>query len=230
MPGGQSGISPKEWKRQVEATGELSLICYREEVESVLRTEGMSGLSLLGLQDFPGQGTALIGMMNSHLVPKPYSFADPERFREFFAPQRILVLMPRYTWIQGETIRGEIRIANYGRKTLTGRIRCALAAPLVVRGEKEETGHSGSNGDEGRPPEILPGTTVSVGEFHIPLDEVEQAFAVPEVADGPHRGDTLDGPLLEGRRLFDNVSVYPSVHPVGDQVKGKVYGNECQHE
>ncbi|MCR5101959.1 MAG: hypothetical protein K6B41_11440, partial [Butyrivibrio sp.] len=72
------------WKRRVEATGELSLLCYREEVEAALRTVDFSGISLLGLQDFPGQGTALVGMLNSHLKSKPYSFASPERFSSFF--------------------------------------------------------------------------------------------------------------------------------------------------
>lgn len=56
----------------MEASGELSLLCYRAEVEAALRTKGFSGISLLGLQDFPGQGTALIGMMNAHLHPKPF--------------------------------------------------------------------------------------------------------------------------------------------------------------
>ena len=58
----------------------------------------MSGISLLGLQDFPGQGTALVGMLNSHLQTKPYEFAKPEHFRSFFADQLPLVLLPKYTW------------------------------------------------------------------------------------------------------------------------------------
>ena len=41
----------------------------------------MSGLSLLGLQDFPGQGTALVGMMDAHLRPKPFAFARPGFWR-----------------------------------------------------------------------------------------------------------------------------------------------------
>lgn len=65
------GFMPR-WKASVEASGELSLLCYRAEVEAALRTKGFSGISLLGLQDFPGQGTALIGMMNAHLHPKPF--------------------------------------------------------------------------------------------------------------------------------------------------------------
>ena len=63
-----------DWKKRTEATGELALLGYREEVESALRTQTLSGISLLGLQDFPGQGTALVGMLNAHLHPKPFPF------------------------------------------------------------------------------------------------------------------------------------------------------------
>lgn len=59
------------WGKYVEATGELSRIGYREEVEAAMRTKELSGISLLGLQNFPGQGTALVGMLDSHLQPKP---------------------------------------------------------------------------------------------------------------------------------------------------------------
>lgn len=52
----------------------------------------MSGLSLLGLQDFPGQGTALVGMLNSHLQPKPYSFAKPEQLPKLLPPGASLAL------------------------------------------------------------------------------------------------------------------------------------------
>lgn len=105
-----------EWEKYVQATGELALICYREEVEAVLRTEGMSGLSLLGLQDFPGQGTALVGMMNSHLEAKPYEFSRPERFRKFFTSQLPLVYLEKYTYEGGEHLQAELRFANYGKK------------------------------------------------------------------------------------------------------------------
>lgn len=110
-----------EWERYVEATGELSLLGYREEVEAVLRTPGMSGLSLLGLQDFPGQGTAIVGMLNSHLKSKPYGFAAPERFRQFFAPVVPLLLLEKYTYEEGELLQAEVKLANYGKETITGK-------------------------------------------------------------------------------------------------------------
>ena len=108
------------WRTYVEATGELALRCYRAEVEAALRTEGLSGLFLLGLQDFPGQGTALVGMMDSHLSPKPYAFAQPERFARFFTAVLPLVLLPRLTYTARETLAADVRVANYGRQTLGG--------------------------------------------------------------------------------------------------------------
>jgi len=116
----------KDWSRYVEASGELSRLCYREEIEAAMRTQQLSGISLLGLQDFPGQGTALVGMMNSHLEPKPYEFAKPEAFRRFFTDRLPLVLLPKYTYENTETLHAEVKIANFGKKELTGRLRCTL--------------------------------------------------------------------------------------------------------
>ena len=108
------------WKQMTEAAGELALIGYREETEAVMRTPEMSGLSLLSLQDFPGQGTALVGMMNAHLQPKAGSFARPERFQAFFRDSLPLILLDRYTWYTGETVQAEIRCVHYGRNPLRG--------------------------------------------------------------------------------------------------------------
>ncbi len=109
-----------DWQRRVEATGELALRCYRAEIEAAMATEGYSGISLLGLQDFPGQGTALIGMMNTHLQPKPYDFAKPERFEAFFRDVLPLALIPRFTWNDGDAIPITFLMANYGKEDLRG--------------------------------------------------------------------------------------------------------------
>ncbi len=115
------------WEKMVKASGELALICYREEVEAALRTEGLSGMSLLGLQDFPGQGTALVGMLNAHMQPKPYEFARPERFRSFFRDVLPLLRMDRYTWTEGEELRADVLIVNDGRESLTETVRYELS-------------------------------------------------------------------------------------------------------
>lgn len=128
------------WKRRVEATGELSLLGYREEVEAAMRTKELSGISLLGLQDFPGQGTALVGMLNAHLRPKPFDFARPERFHAFFTDVLPLVLLEKYTYGNSEILTAEVEMANYGRQTVNAPTRYALrdGKTVVEHGELPE--------------------------------------------------------------------------------------------
>ena len=112
------GLLP-HWHQYVEATGELALICYRAEVEAALRTPGMGGISLLGLQDFPGQGTALVGMLTSHLHAKPFDFARPERFRAFFTDALPLILLEKFTYSSAETLTARVAFANYGKTDIS---------------------------------------------------------------------------------------------------------------
>ncbi len=124
----QIGMTEEDWSKRVAATGEMSLMAYREEVECVLRTPELSGISLLGLQDFTGQGTALVGMLNSHMVSKPYPFSSPERFERFFRAQSILILLDRFTYCSGETLHAEIKFANYGKREVSGNVTYEITA------------------------------------------------------------------------------------------------------
>lgn len=114
------------WKKYVEATGELAGISYREEIEAAMRTDQLSGIFLLGLQDFPGQGTALVGMLNSHMKPKPYDFAAPEVFRAFFTDQLPLVMLPKYTYVNTEKLQADVKVANFGKEEIAGSLKCEL--------------------------------------------------------------------------------------------------------
>lgn len=116
-----------DWPRSVEATGESSLLCYRAEAEAAMRTEGYSGISLLGLQDFPGQGTALVGMMDARLRPKPFPFAAPERFSAFFRDVLPLLLLEKFTFTSGETVSARALLFNYGKQSLSGAAEWALS-------------------------------------------------------------------------------------------------------
>ncbi len=120
------------WKKYVEASGELSRIGYREEIEAAMRTKELSGISLLGLQDFPGQGTALVGMLNSHLQPKPFPFARPEAFRAFFRDRLPLVLLPKYTFAAEEILIADVLVANYGREDIQGSLEYELKGEGVT--------------------------------------------------------------------------------------------------
>ncbi len=180
------------WRQYVEATGELALLCYREEVEAALRTREMSGISLLGLQDFPGQGTALVGMLNSHLEPKPYGFARPERFRAFFRESLPLVLLKKYTYEAGETLQADIIVANFGKEDVEGSVRYALQA------HGKDFGRRGCLG-EARCPR---GAHTKAGTLEIPLDFVEEAVRFDLTVTVGSLGNTYP------------IWVYPAVRPV----------------
>ena len=46
------------------ASGKLQAICYKHEIEKTLRTPDYAGFQLLALNDYSGQGTALVGVLN----------------------------------------------------------------------------------------------------------------------------------------------------------------------
>lgn len=187
----EAGLT-KIWKEYVEATGELSLIGYREEVEAVMRTKAMSGISLLGLQDFPGQGTALVGMMNSHLEAKPYDFARPERFWQFFRDSLPLVEMEKYTYEFGETLTAKILAANYGKQDMEGRLQYRLSG-----GGKEYRGYIDNECYE-------KGKLTLAGEIQIPLTQWTKAQEL-----------SLEVKLSGETHLYNQypIWVYPRVHP-----------------
>jgi hypothetical protein len=101
------------------ASGHLSTICHREEVEAALRTRGFGGFQMLDLQDFSGQGTALVGILNVFMESK--GFIEAAAWREFCCETVPLLWMTKYTWTNDETFRGRIRVAHYGPTRLPSR-------------------------------------------------------------------------------------------------------------
>ena len=194
----ERGLLPT-WEKYVEATGELSRLAYREEIEAAMRTRELSGISLLGLQDFPGQGTALVGMMNSHLETTTYDFARPERFREFFQECRILVKLPHYTYEAGERLIAEVEAANFGKRNIEGVFCWTLAGKKSVseNGNCEPAEIKSKNtviatGEDTEITICRPGSYTEVGSLDIPLDFVEKNTA-----------------LTLKVRIGDSISAYP---------------------
>ncbi|BCJ94330.1 beta-galactosidase [Anaerocolumna cellulosilytica] len=97
-------------------SGALAARCYQEDIEAIIRTEGMSGFQLLSLQDFPGQGTALIGILNSFLEEK--GVVSPEEFRRFCDARVLFAKLPYYTYLEGDIIPIEAGIFNYGEASM----------------------------------------------------------------------------------------------------------------
>lgn len=98
------------------ASGKLQALCYKEEIESALRTPGFGGFQLLDLHDFPGQGTALVGVLDPFWDEKGYiTAAEFSRFCNSTVP---LAHLEKRTWRASETLRAAIQIAHFGRAPL----------------------------------------------------------------------------------------------------------------
>lgn len=95
----------------VKASGKLAVICYREDIETALRTPDLAGIQLLDLQDFPGQGTALIGILNAFMESK--GLIAPEEWSQFCCEVVPLLKMKKYIWTNDEYFSGNIEIAHY---------------------------------------------------------------------------------------------------------------------
>ena len=94
------------------ASGALAVRNYREDIEEALRTPGFGGFQLLDIQDFPGQGTALVGILDAFMEPK--GLIAPEAWRGFCAPTVLLARFPSYTHAAGAVFAADVQVAHYG--------------------------------------------------------------------------------------------------------------------
>jgi hypothetical protein len=94
------------------ASGKLQTLCYKEEIESALRTPGMAGLELLDLHDFPGQGTALVGVLDPFWESKGY--VTPQEYSRFCNATVPLARMSKRVFMSNEKLEADIEVAHFG--------------------------------------------------------------------------------------------------------------------
>ena len=92
------------------ASGRLQTLCYKYEIERNLRTKDYAGFQLLGLNDYSGQGTALVGPLNVHWREKGYCTAS--QWREFCNPFVLLARFPKFVYTNDETLRIPVEAYN----------------------------------------------------------------------------------------------------------------------
>lgn len=111
-------------------TGHLAVECYKREIETLLRSREVSGFQLLDLQDYTGQGTALVGVLNALMENK--GLISAEEWREFCAGTVVLGEFALFTGVMGEDIRFDVQISECDPEKQHTRIRCTL-----MDGERE---------------------------------------------------------------------------------------------
>lgn len=100
----------------VAATGAFQIALYKAEIEAAMRTPGIGGYQLLGLQDFTGQGVAPVGVLDAFWKPKPYATAAS--YRRFTGPTVLLSRMGSFIHESDGPFEARIDLAHYGPKAI----------------------------------------------------------------------------------------------------------------
>lgn len=145
------------------ASGKLQTLCYKADIEAALRTPGFAGFQLLDLHDFPGQGTALVGVLNPFWESKGY--VTPQEYSRFCNATVPLIRLPKLVYQSDETLKARAEIAHFGPNELSSIVpEWTITDPsghVVSSGRLEKTTIRSGNGWQ-------------LGEIVVPLNTFEQ--------------------------------------------------------
>lgn len=145
------------------ASGKLAALLYKEEIERALKTNGISGFQLLDLHDFPGQGTALVGLLDAFWDSK--GIIDSLEFRRFCSEVVPLIWMDKAVYKNSEHLVVETGIANYAKALKNQNLKLEILnnqrQVLQQRTFKAE--------------EIQQGKTSKLGQFNFDLTDIKNA-------------------------------------------------------
>ncbi|VBB48019.1 conserved hypothetical protein [uncultured Paludibacter sp.] len=146
------------------ASGKLQALCYKNEIEKTFRTPEYAGFQLLSLNDYSGQGTALVGVLNAFWEEKGY--INAQEFRKFCSPTVLLARMDKFVFKNNETLTAKIEVAHFGENPLKTRI-----TNWKIKNEFGETIGSGKL----PPQDIQIGNCQSLGKISFSLNLIGKA-------------------------------------------------------
>ncbi len=146
------------------SSGKLATLLYKEEIERALRTPGFSGFQLLDLHDFPGQSTALVGVIDAFWESK--GLITPEQFREFCAPVVPLARFKKATYMNGETFEARFEVANFSDGQLS-----SIQPEWMLQNSKGVIIAQGSL----RTQDVPVGNAFQLGSVSVPLTSISVA-------------------------------------------------------
>jgi hypothetical protein len=215
------------------ASGKLQVLCYKADIEAALRTPGFGGFQLLDLHDFPGQGTALVGVLNAFWEQKGYVKA--EEYRMFCNTIVPLVRLPKMVFLASENLHAWVEVSHYGNKELK-----ALSpawklinadGSIFARGVLQETtipvGHTTKLGEINQPLSALKKARklileVTVDEFKNYWDIWVYPAALPEIEDDIIITQNLSAPVLKALQDGGKVLLTPKKGSIRPEMGGSV--------
>lgn len=143
------------------ASGKLQTLCYKHEIERTLRTPDYAGFQLLALNDYSGQGTALVGLTDVFFDEKEY--CSPEDFREFCSPTVLLARIPKFTYWNRDAFTAAVEVAHYGKAAIRD---AEVSYRICDKYGKTYTEGTLYNGD------VALGNNIGLGSVTVSLDKI----------------------------------------------------------
>ncbi len=168
----------KEAHEFLMASGKLQTLVYKESIESSLRTKNLGGFQLLDLRDFPGQGTALVGMVDPFWDSKPY--VSSKEIARFCGPTVPLARMDKRVFTSNESFEADIEVAHYGAESFID------AVPRWLLKNDEVVVAQGKLSKQ----RIETGGLRKLGRLQVPLNAITKAAKLKLIVDvGGHEND-----------------------------------------
>lgn len=102
------------------ASGKFAVQCYKEEIETAIKSKKLAGFQLLDLQDFTGQGTALVGVLDAFMESK--GLITEKEFRRFCSDAVLLAEFKDYVLKAKEVFEVTIEFAGYQKYLMKDKI------------------------------------------------------------------------------------------------------------
>lgn len=144
------------------ASGKLQAICYKNEIEKTLRTPDYAGFQLLGLNDFSGQGSAIVGMLDAFYDEKGY--ITYEEIKRFCDQTVLLARIPKFTYKNNETFTASVEVAHFYKEPLRN--------AKIVYTIRDEYGKLFDKGTVGVK-DIPIGNCFTIGEVNYSLKDID---------------------------------------------------------
>ncbi|MEP7278319.1 MAG: sugar-binding domain-containing protein [Bacteroidota bacterium] len=146
------------------SSGKLQALCYKADIEAALRTKDFGGFQLLDLHDFPGQGTALVGVLDPFWDEKGY--ITPAAYSRFCNSTVPLARLKKHIYYNTDTLSVAIEVAHYGDDAIQS---CVpewsikdISGKVVFSGKLAKT-------------DIPLGNCFSLGQISTPLASINKA-------------------------------------------------------
>ncbi|HEY5391776.1 MAG TPA: glycoside hydrolase family 2 TIM barrel-domain containing protein, partial [Hanamia sp.] len=176
-----------------QASGALQQLLYKSEFEDLYRTGYCAGYCVLDMEDYTGQGAALVGWLNDFYDSK--GITTPQNVRMYNNDVVLLLRTKSFVFTSEDTLHASLQIANYSNKDLRGNLHWEI---------KDQNGKI-----------ILKKTGRNIAAIHGRLTEIGSIDYLWKNAGNQAKEYTIS--LVFGEKLYSNewnFFVYPHEKPV----------------